>query len=119
MFHWRPILRKLLSLLLILTLLPGWGELIESAEHLIHDGHLPHSTSHEETASIEEHAADTEHGCTPTSHHCECHQSVPVLPSSAPPQLSPRIEVVVLSWAPRRDTLISRVDIPPTPPPLA
>lgn len=120
MSRWRSILKRLLGLLLILAMLPGWGELIETAEHLLHDGHLPHSTSHEVSGDTEEHAAaDTEHGCTPTSHHCECHQSVPVLPGEEAPQLKPQQRLVMTSWIPRDDQLISRVDAPPTPPPIA
>ena len=104
----------------MLAMLPGWGELIETAEHLLHDGHLPHSTDHEVSAATEEHTvANDEHGCTPTTHHCECHQSVPVLPGNEPPQLNPLQRVVLTSWMPWEDQLISRVDVPPTPPPIA
>ncbi len=117
---WRTTLRKLLSLLLMLAMLPSWGELVETAEHMLHDGHLPHSASHEAVASTEKHAAvDTEHGCTPLSHHCACHVSMPVLPGDSPPALRPLQTVTLLRWSPREDTLSSRSDPPPTPPPAA
>jgi hypothetical protein len=100
-------------------MLPGWGELIETAEHLLHDGHLPHSESHEVVANAEQHTTDTEHGCTPTSHHCECHTSIPVLPTAPPPELKPIMTVAVLDWWPWEDLLISRSDPPPRLPPTA
>jgi len=77
----RRFLRRLLSLYLMVSLLPGLHEVAEALEHVVHDGHLPHSAEHEELADQEVHEADqdTEHGCTPISHQCECHSSVVVL----------------------------------------
>jgi len=118
--HLQNSFRRILSLLLILTMLPGWGELIETAEHLLHDGHLPHSTAHEESADSEHHnVATTEHGCTPTSHQCECHVSIPILPNDPPPELKRVVVVSELVWSPHERTLRSRSEAPPRPTPIA
>lgn len=105
----------------MVSLMPGLHEVAEALEHLVHDGHLPHSEQHNDVAGDEAHqgTADTEHGCTPMSHQCECHSSVVVLVGeqsyeigSAPagPTLRrPHVEVL----------LTGRANAPPTPPPLA
>lgn len=78
----RTVLRQLLTLVLCLSLLPGWGELLENAEHLLHDGHLAHLVDHHDDEDRATHEAlEAEHGCTPVSHTCPCHTSIPaVLP---------------------------------------
>lgn len=116
----RPILRRLLALLLALALLPGWAELVENVEHLLHDGHLAHSEVHElAQASEDAHETTDEHGCTPVSHHCGCHMSVPgVLADSdltigAPPMSMDRLALAL------EGRLLERAQAPPTPPPNA
>ena len=79
--------KRLLSFLLVLSILPGWMELLENLEHLVHDGrdgrdghdgHLAHTSDHHQ--HDEAHAAlEAEHACTPVSHHCGCHTSIPVV----------------------------------------
>jgi hypothetical protein len=81
----RRVLRTLLTLLMCVSLTPGWVELLENLEHLVHDGHLAHTEDHlahaghdHEDSSAHE-ALEAEHGCTPMSHSCGCHVSVPVV----------------------------------------
>ncbi|MCB9759091.1 MAG: hypothetical protein H6739_04560 [Alphaproteobacteria bacterium] len=117
----RRLLRHLTTLMMVLSLLPGLPEILESVEHLLHDGHLPHSAQHEAEQADEDHSAtaDAEHGCTPTAHHCGCHSSTPGILNDfglEPPRrsltLEPRLVLadrVPSSWA----------NAPPTPPPLA
>lgn len=117
----RHLLRQLLTLLLVLSLVPGLGELVESAEHLLHDGHLPHSESHELAGVEESHPVEAapEHGCTPMSHTCGCHVSTPAtLPTAAMPE---RVDhLVVARFHPfGDDLLVSRANAPPTRPPIA
>jgi hypothetical protein len=117
----RHLLRRLLTLVLVLSLVPGLGELVESAEHLLHDGHLPHSEQHELAGVEKAHPAEAapEHGCTPMSHNCGCHVSTPVtLPTAVMPD---RVDhLVVARFHPFvADQLVSRANAPPTRPPIA
>lgn len=79
---------RLLVLLTAVSILPGWPELLENLEHLLHDGHLAHSAQHDEAAEGT-HAEIDEHGCTPMQHLCACHVSMQALLSEpgvpAPP----------------------------------
>ena len=92
---WRSpgrLLRALRSVLLILAvfgLTPGATELVEAVEHVVHDGHLPHSAEHAATADAEEHDTSDEHGCTPTAHHCGCCLSLPATAPPGPPHFEP------------------------------
>jgi hypothetical protein len=73
----RRVLRWALCALVVFGLVPGATELVENLEHLLHDGHLRHSTAHEVVADDE--ACDgegDEHGCTPLDHRCGCCTSV-------------------------------------------
>ena len=71
--------KLLMTLVLVVSMTPGWGELLENLEHLVHDGHLAHFSEHVEADGehADEHAAEDEHGCTALSHSCPCHVSVP------------------------------------------
>ncbi len=117
-------LRRLITLLMVLLMLPGWGELIEAAEHLVHDGHLPHTEAHEHAAADEEHAheagdEDCAHGCSSMIHACGCHVSMPGVLAEASPELSaPPVHPEHRSSAPER-RWSTRSHAPPTPPPLA
>ena len=117
----RHLLRQLCTMLLVLSLVPGLGELVESAEHVLHDGHLPHSEQHDLAAGEESHSRDEtpEHGCTPMSHHCGCHVSSPATLPSA--QLPARVDQLLAARLhPHRDrALVSCANAPPTPPPIA
>jgi len=113
--------KKLLLILLAVSLFPGLGELVENLEHLFHDGHLPHSETHETDKHTENHdqESETEHGCTPMSHQCSCHVSVPaVLAHNIPAVLGRRLtfEKRVLASVRVPD---SHANAPPTPPPIA
>ena len=109
--------RHLLVALLALSILPGWPELLENVEHLLHDGHLAHSAQHEEAAD-EGHAALDEHGCTPMAHQCGCHTSVlAVLQDASVPELarwsSQEAQAYWTEWSP-----LNRAIPPPTRPPI-
>lgn len=114
-------LQKLLAVALALSLLPGLVELAESAEHLLLDGHLPHSEQHElvEATEAHDHGPGDEHGCTPMSHSCGCHVSSPAVLGEVA-----SIATRLTSTSERRSlateqTLTSRANAPPTPPPIA
>ncbi|MCB9680611.1 MAG: hypothetical protein H6733_03995 [Alphaproteobacteria bacterium] len=79
---WRRVARWWLCAWMVLGLLPGAEEIVESIVHLVHDGHLPHSEAHAAQASSEHCPDDAEHGCTPLSHHCGCCVSLAALPPS-------------------------------------
>ena len=70
--------------LLVFRLFPGSEELVETAVHLFHDGHLPHSEQHEEVAATEDCGDSDEHGCTALAHHCKCCASVSAVPPGGP-----------------------------------
>ncbi|MEQ1567733.1 MAG: hypothetical protein ABMA64_18980 [Myxococcota bacterium] len=82
----------LLCALLVFGLLPGSDEVVETIAHLVHDGHLPHSDTHEEVAATEDCGDADEHGCTPLDHHCKCCPSISAVPSHGA-----RPEALVLS----------------------
>lgn len=114
----RRVLRALLVGLVVLGLFPGTSELVETVEHLLHDGHAPHSAAHEQVARTEARHGSAEHGCSPLAHHCQCHAS----------QIAtPPVDVVVRlrSVAGRRlapdakSPLRHRAVAPPLPPPIA
>jgi len=119
LMRWRAILRRLIAIALAVSMMPGLGELVENLEHLLHDGHLAHGEAHEAVAEVEQHAENTEHGCTPFSHHCGCHSNVPLI-------LEDAVEVQTkFVWVPeKRPTHTeehppSRANAPPTPPLIA
>ena len=115
--------RQLITLFLCLSLMPGWVELIENIEHLAHDGHLAHAAQHDHGINDSEaghEALEAEHGCTPVSHNCPCHTSVPgVLPSHA--QLAGNDGTTIDRDRPmgRVDHPVHRANAPPIPPPRA
>lgn len=117
----RRCLRQALLLLLCASLLPGWGELWENIEHLVLDGHLAHGSIHEgEDDHAAHRALGAEHGCTPISHTCGCHASVPVLiPGGMDfPHLN-RIARERAKYRAENDTIAHRAQAPPVPPPRA
>ena len=117
----RRLLRQLLVLVLAISVVPGLGELAEVAEHLVHDGHLPHSSEHDDSAVADDHhdVDTTEHGCTPISHRCVCHASSPaILVSHALPEKLDEVSIVAFHpWEVER--LTSRANAPPTRPPIS
>lgn len=75
----------LVCALLVVGLMPGAEEIVESAAHLLHDGHLPHSEAHADVAATEDCDRDCEeHGCTPLAHHCKCCAVASALAPRAP-----------------------------------
>ena len=74
---------KICALLLALAMMPGAAEIVESAVHLVTEGHLAHAAPdgdhHEPTGP--------EHGCTPVFHFCGCHTSMSFLS----PQITPAV----------------------------
>lgn len=116
----RSIFRRLTALLLCVSMMPGGVELIENIEHLIHDGHLAHMVAHDEHEDVASHEAlEAEHGCTPVSHTCGCHTSVPViLPDDL--ELRAIVRVVLRERPPElEDHPVCRANAPPVPPPRA
>jgi hypothetical protein len=74
---------KICALTLALAMVPGAAEIVESAVHIMTEGHLAHAApegDHHEPAG-------PEHGCTPTFHLCGCHTSLSFLR----PQVAPRV----------------------------
>jgi hypothetical protein len=117
----RLLLRKLLTLFLVVSLLPGLPEIVESLEHLLHDGHMPHSEQHESEKYAESHdqGLDEEHGCTPMSHNCGCHMSVLGILADGSLEIGRPILMPEARPFGTDSTPISRANAPPTPPPIA
>jgi hypothetical protein len=71
-------MRLLLVLMLVTGLVPGLGEVAETAVHLAVGGHLAH------TAADRGDLGDLgdEHGCGTTEHHCSCCASQVVIAAS-------------------------------------
>jgi hypothetical protein len=79
------VLKMLVCAVLVFGLMPGAEELVESAAHLLHDGHLRHSEAHDEVAASEDCDSDCkEHGCTALAHHCKCCASASALAPRTP-----------------------------------
>lgn len=114
------VLRLLATLLVCISMLPGWVEIVENIEHLVHDGHLAHLGDHAGDEEVAHHdALEAEHGCTPTNHTCGCHASVPILLSDAFSLPSRSGRVVNAQPPTLRVVLLHRANAPPVPPPLA
>ncbi|HHO51716.1 MAG TPA: hypothetical protein ENK18_12785 [Deltaproteobacteria bacterium] len=113
----RP-LRQLLFFLLALSLLPGWSEMLENLEHLVHDGHFAHLSIHDGD-EVGHPSIEIEHGCTPLRHSCPCHTSLSaLLPDDL--DLSLARAVHLRGQPPTYDRrLITRANAPPVPPPTA
>lgn len=116
--------RRLLIALLALTLLPGWPEVIENVEHLVHDGHLAHSDAHDdaadEQAAHHAHGDTDEHGCTPMAHRCPCHVSLAALvPPGALPSAGQWLDLPVGTVPSAEGGPLTRAIPPPTRPPIA
>lgn len=114
-------LRKLLLFLLCISLMPGWMELLENLEHLLHDGHLAHLVEHDEHEDVAAHdALEAEHGCTPVSHTCACHTSIPAVLPGDIDLAEAAIDVVLRDHPPGLvEQPIYRANAPPVPPPRA
>lgn len=118
-----PRLLRFFALLMALAMLPGWGEVFESVDHLVRLGHLPHSAGHELHA---DHGAPPmgpaeHHGCTPVSHTCGARSLRAVVFAAArvPPPvlfLVPTGNDRPLEVEPR---MLERATPPPKPPPIA
>ena len=116
----RSAFRQLLTFVLVVSLMPGLGELLENGEHLLHDGHLAHTSSHEgEEHTATHEALAAEHGCTPVTHMCPCHVSIPVL---VPDQFE-LVQVASAAVQPgaieSEQRLVTRASAPPVRPPIA
>ncbi len=86
-------LSKICAFVLALAILPGATELLESAVHLVSEGHWAHAAAegdhHEPTGP--------EHGCTPIFHLCSCHASLAFLSPHSPPATN--LDVARFDWA--------------------
>lgn len=110
-------IRGLLTLALCISLMPGWTEVLENLEHLVHDGHLAHRVEHNQSEGTASHKAlEAEHG----SHTCGCHFSVPILLPDNDLDFGSRATVVLRERPPGLDDLpVHRANAPPVPPPGA
>jgi len=117
--------RHLMTWLLCISLMPGWAEVLENIEHLVHDGHLAHTEDHaahdghdhEDVAAHE--ALEAEHGCTPMSHSCGCHVSVPVILADGltfDPSRKPVEDIRLPEFLTR---MVHRANAPPVRPPIS
>lgn len=61
--------------MLLNGLVPALGEALEAVVHYVESGHIAHLTQGETDLGD----LGQEHGCGPTSHHCGCCASQPVL----------------------------------------
>ena len=116
-----PLLTRLFAVLMALSMLPGWGEVFESAEHLVHYGHLPHSAVHELHAGQEApHHGPVEHGCNPLFHPCGAH-GVKAVVGAGVSVPAPVLFLVTRKDAPlvAEGRLADLYRPPPTPPPIA
>jgi hypothetical protein len=75
---WRS---EICALLLALAMMPGALEIIESAAHLVTEGHWAHAASTDDRHE----PSGPEHGCTPIFHFCGCHASLAFLGPQSPP----------------------------------
>jgi|GEM_PF-2393248 hypothetical protein len=66
----RSLLLRGFALFLAWLLMPGTGELLENAVHLVREGHLAHAP-----IDAEHESAGTEHDCSGPYHFCVCHTS--------------------------------------------
>lgn len=114
--------RQLLTLLLVITLMPGVPELLEAVDHLAHEGHLAHSTAHSELEHHEhdEASIEAEHGCTTLAHTCGCHVSMPAVLTAQSEAESSRVLLIEASQPLEREqSLTSWANAPPVRPPIA
>ena len=119
--------RRLLLLVAVLGLMPGFDAAMEALVELADHGHAAHSVPGEPDPLAEE------HGCTPVEHHCPCHAAEPVLLGRAGQLAARPPEGLALHLDPRpprraparRAPLgpdarrLTRATAPPTPPPNA
>lgn len=105
---------------LVLSVSPGMPELLENVEHLVHDGHLAHSSRHNEDESVAHAAIEAEHGCTPMSHNCGCHISVLIVLVDEVHDDTPRGALLASAFNPTRTSgPLTQANAPPVPPPTA
>ena len=107
-------MRFLLVIALIHGLVPGFGELVETAAHYAKTGHLAHSDS--DHGDLGDQGA--EHGCSPTAHHCACCTAQAVVAPSSQPGI--RMLGYHVEWSPlATGRMASRALDPPFRPPIA
>lgn len=70
--------RLLLIALMVFSLVPALGEVVEAVAHRVTTGHFAHSVPEENDLP-----GGDEHGCTPIAHHCGCCASQPISPPVA------------------------------------
>lgn len=115
------LVRQLVTLLLCISLMPGWVEVLENVEHLLHDGHLAHHGDHAADVHADSHdALAAEHGCTAMAHLCPCHSSMPaVLRAEHDPVTRTARATRDVRPLGARDDPVQRANAPPVPPPRA
>jgi len=115
------VLTRLVALLMALAMLPGWGEVFETAEHVIVYKHFPHSAAHELHANDEAPVSEPgDIGCNPLFHVCGA-KAVKAIVSRSEDLPAPRLfvirstdRVLVGETRPPEDLSLP----PPTPPPI-
>jgi len=106
--------RPLLLLCLALGLVPGLGEMAESAVHLVTAGHLAHSGADHGDLGDQ----GDEHGCGTTQHHCGCCASQVV--AAAPTVTASEPVLPAVGRVPTEAALVSlNAPAPPRRPPIA
>lgn len=114
--------RQLLTLMLVITLMPGVPELLEAVDHLAHEGHLAHSSAHSESEphAHDEASIEAEHGCTTMVHTCGCHVSMPaVLIARAEAEASRVLLPEVAQPREQIQSFTAWANAPPVRPPIA
>lgn len=117
----RPTPLRLLAAFLALLSLPGWAEVLENVEHLLHDGHLAHSAEHVAMAPDDHDlGSHQEAGCTAIAHHCGCCLSIAAQCPSVVESVFTEPEALPTSPAPFYRGRASNLALaPPLRPPIA
>lgn len=82
---------RICALFLAFAMVPGAAEMVESAVHLVTEGHVAHAAP---DGDDHEHAGP-EHGCTPVFHLCGCHVNLSFLSPKIAPAVPLRTSLAV------------------------
>jgi hypothetical protein len=106
--------KALLVIALIHGLVPAFGELVEATVHYATTGHLAHSGADEGDLGDQ----GSEHGCSPTAHHCDCCAAQAVV--TPRPLTGIAVTWREVRWSPSTsDRMTNRSLDPPFRPPIA
>jgi hypothetical protein len=106
--------KALLVIALIHGLVPAFGEIVEATVHYATTGHVPHTGADHGDLGDQ----GSEHGCSPTAHHCTCCGAQPF--QAPPAQARGLLAWRTAEWAPSSvGRAPSRSLDPPFRPPIA